>query len=90
MIGADMRESLRECLSQLPATARRVYNRDNISAATTPLLTVVETVLYHFDVSNRARVATLLGMTDRELMILLVGYVIGHGAAPRSFPGLGE
>lgn len=90
MIGADMRESLRECLNQLPAVARSVYNRPNISAPTTPMIDIAETVLYHFDVTNRARVATMLGLTDRELIILLVGYVIGHSCAPRSFPGCGD
>ena len=85
-----MREYLRECMNELPATARTVYNRPNISTPTTPLITVVETVLYHFDSHNRARVATMLGMTDRELVTLLVGYIIGHSSAPRSTPSLGE
>jgi hypothetical protein len=90
MITADIREYLRERLNDLPDVARRVYNRENIQARTTPLIVVVETVLYHFDSNNRQRVATLLGMTDPEMVSFLVGYVIGYGSGSRPSPSRGE
>ncbi len=76
---ADMRERLRAKLDALPDAARRVYNRDNIRPLSTPLMAVVETVLYHFDHGNRQRVAIQLGMDYTEMVTLLIGYVLGQG-----------
>ena len=74
---ADLRETLRDKLRVLPTVARGVYNRSNLSAPDTPLLTVVETVLYHFDARNRARVAAALDLSEGQLTWLLVGAILG-------------
>lgn len=75
---ADLREQMRSQLAALPQAARAVYRRDNIADPKTPLLTVVETVLYHFDQRNRRSVAQQLQLTDRELCLLLIGYGLGR------------
>ena len=76
---ADMRERLRAILDIIPNIARQVYNRENIRNADTDLLTIVETVLYHFDHCNRQRVAVALDMNYTQMLTLLIGYVLGRG-----------
>lgn len=76
---ADMRERLRAKLDALPDAARLIYNRDNIRAKNTPLITVVETILYYFDFDNRQRVAVQLGMLYSDMMTLLIGFMLGQG-----------
>lgn len=76
---ADVREALRVKLVQLPIAARHVYNREDIRNPDTPLIHVIETVLYHFDENNRERVADALEMGYDEFVTLCVGYVLGHG-----------
>jgi hypothetical protein len=75
---ADIREVMRAKLHQFPQVARRVYDRANIHDPATPLIHVVETVLYHFDPANRARVAQGLALDEESMTLLLVGYVLGH------------
>jgi hypothetical protein len=76
---ADMRERLRAKLGALPDVARRVYNRENIRDPHTDDMTIIETVLYHFDHGNRNRVAVALGMDYDAMLTLLIGYVLGRG-----------
>ena len=78
-IPADVRDSMRVKLAQLPIAARHVYNRESIQNPDTPLVEVIETVLYHFDENNRERVADALEMGYDEFVILCVGYILGHG-----------
>jgi len=87
---ADIRENMRAKLHALPNSARAVYDRENIHDPRTPLLTVIETVLYAFDNTNRHRVADALGLEYDTLITLLIGYVIGYETTPRRSPGLGE
>jgi len=77
-IPADVRESMRVKLQQFPIAARHVYNREGIRSPETPLINVIETVLYHFDENNRERVADALEMNYDEFVLFLVGYVLGH------------
>lgn len=76
---ADVREHMRVTLAKLPIAARAVYCRENIADPTTPLITVIETVLYSFDRNNRERVADALGMLYDDFILILVGYILGHG-----------
>ena len=75
---ADTREAMRDLLDELPDAARTAYNRENIRPKNTPLLTVIETVLYHFDRRNFAKVADELGIEKDALEMLLIGYVLGR------------
>jgi len=74
---ADLRETMRTKLGMLPNAARAVYCLDNIADPKTPLLTIVETVLYHFDIPNRRKVAKALGLEYDVMITMLVGYVLG-------------
>jgi len=69
---------MRVKLAQLPIAARAIYNRDSIRDPQTPLIHVVETVLYHFDQNNRERVADALDMDYDNFVLFLVGYILGH------------
>jgi hypothetical protein len=80
---ADLREQLRAKLSMLPTAARAVYCRDNIANPDTPLITVVETVLYHFDIPNRKRVAAALKLSYDDMILLLAAFVLGYEMRPR-------
>jgi len=76
---ADLREEMRTTLRKLPQVARAVYpERENIQDPATPLLVVVETVLYSFDRRNRERVADGLDMLYDDLVLILVGVVLGQ------------
>lgn len=75
---ADVREKMRSVLRRLPIVARTIYDRPNIHATNTPMLTIVETVLYHFDQNNRERVAEALDLTYDGLVLLLVGIILGY------------
>ena len=77
ILPAERRETLRELLQQLPAIACEIYPCNNICDPQTSRLTVVETVLYHFDRNNRERVAEACGLNDDILMALLIGFVLG-------------
>lgn len=76
--GADARERLRAKLLELHAAALRVYRRANLDQPNVLLTDVVETVLYHYDATNRRAVARELGMDYDALIILLCGYILGQ------------
>lgn len=76
--GADARERLRAKLLELHAAAMRVYRRANLDQPNVLLTDVVETVLYHYDATNRRAVARELGMDYDALIILLCGYILGQ------------
>jgi len=75
---ADTREAMRDLLDELPDAARAAYNRENIRPKNTSLIDVIETVLYHFDHKNFAKVADNLGIEKDALEMLLIGYVLGR------------
>ncbi len=78
LAAVDLREQMHALLHRLPTVARAVYARPNLHAPHTPLLTVVETVLYHFDQNNFELVAERLDMSYADLKLFLVGFVLGH------------
>ncbi len=75
----DMVTRLRGKLDKLPAVARAIYPRENLTHKTS-IAEAVTTVLYYFDYDNRQRVAAALTLTYIELMILLCGYELGREA----------
>ena len=75
---ADLTTAAGRLLVALPDAARGVYCRDNIADPQTPVQTVAETVLYHFDAGNQQAVAKALGTSWAVLRLLLVGFAAGY------------
>jgi len=81
LLPANVREEMRSKLEQLRNCAIEVYPRPNLLDEDISPRRVIETVLYSFDNNNRRAVASKLHLTDKDLIILLCGYVLGWEAA---------
>jgi hypothetical protein len=75
---ADYREQMRQVLARLVEVAREVYPlREDLADPQVRFCDAVQTVLYAFDQFNRHAVAEGLGLSDLELLTLLVGFEMG-------------